>query len=71
MNKQMSDKVTCAQCGKVLRPDMEIEYSRRVSEYFCSIVCVDNFLYEYMEMYPVDLSDKAERKKVFGNYVLQ
>ena len=55
----------CARCGKALTPEMEIEYSRHLGEYFCSPDCATDRYYEYLDSEPVQFghweSVKASR----------
>jgi hypothetical protein len=45
-------------CGKVLTDKMEVEYSRRLSEFFCSPDCAADAYFEYMESVPVDFTQE-------------
>jgi hypothetical protein len=51
------DAMNC-RCRKVLTAEMEVEYSRRLSEFFCSPDCAADAYFEYMESVPVDFTQE-------------
>ncbi len=42
-------------CGKELKSNMEVEYSRHLTEFFCSPDCATDRYFEYMESCCVDM----------------
>ena len=52
----MSEIIKC-RCGKTLKADMEVEYSRWINEFFCSPDCATDRYFEYMESTPVDFEN--------------
>ena len=48
-------KVKCGNCEKELKSTMEVEYSRHLSEFFCSSECATDRYFSYMESTCVDM----------------
>lgn len=49
--------VVKCRCGKELKSEMEVEYSRWLNELFCSSACAKDRYFEYMESTPVDFEN--------------
>jgi hypothetical protein len=54
-------------CGKTLKASMEVEYSGRVNEFFCSSDCAADRYFEYMESTPVDFENTLPEKIEINN----
>lgn len=59
-------KIKCDNCKKQLKPDMEIEFSRWIGEYFCGHDCAVDRYFNYMESLPLDEEEKHEFFKKGG-----
>ncbi|WPS85296.1 hypothetical protein SMD22_01325 (plasmid) [Brevibacillus halotolerans] len=52
------ESLKCHRCNKELTTEMEVEYSREVTEFFCGHICAIDYYFYYMRSLPVDLEDK-------------
>ena len=57
----------CANCKKELKENMEIEYSKYQTCYFCSFKCAEDYAFEFMEIAPIMKPYSKEFKKVLCN----
>jgi len=43
----------CANCKKELKENMEIEYSKHQTCYFCSFKCAEDYAFDFLQIAPV------------------
>jgi hypothetical protein len=70
------DKMMCGndKCSKVLDTSMEIEFSRKINQFYCSPDCARDSYFDYMDSVNVDVNDQelldSENVKVVnGNFI--
>ena len=52
-----SSNALICKCGKTLKSNMEIEYSRHMTEFFCSPECATDAYFSYLESAPIDFEN--------------
>jgi len=53
----MSKNILCGQCKVVLVKGMEVEYSKWLTEFYCSPSCAEAKYFEYLDSSPVDFEN--------------